>query len=331
MAAGCKLKWDKMQAVWLENNALSIRTDVPMPEPLAGEAMVKVRLAGICATDLALVNGYYPFNGIPGHEFVGEIVQSPDQPERLGERVVGEINVGCGSCVSCAAGRSSHCERRTVLGLVDRNGAFAEYLCLPPQNLIRIPDAVGDDAAVFVEPLAAALEIQQQINISATDCVLVLGAGRLGQLIAQTLILTGCNLQIAARYNNQRKRLAARHINWIDENAIQERFYDVVVEATGSPEGFAMARSAVRPRGTVVLKSTYQRLVQVNVSSLTVDEITLVGSRCGPFAPAMRLIENKLVDPTILIEERYLLDNALDAFEKAARPGVLKVVLEMGK
>jgi 2-desacetyl-2-hydroxyethyl bacteriochlorophyllide A dehydrogenase len=331
MAAGGKLNVVKMQAVWLENNALSLRTDVPIPELLAGEALVKVRLAGICATDLALVKGYYPFSGIPGHEFVGEMVQSPDQPERLGERVVGEINVGCGSCVSCAAGRSSHCERRTVLGLVDRNGAFAEYLCLPQENLIRIPDAVGDDAAVFVEPLAAALEIQQQINIFPTDCVLVLGAGRLGQLTAQTLVLTGCNLQIAARYSNQRKLLTARNINWIDENAIQKRFYDVVVEATGSATGFATARSAVRPGGTVVLKSTYKGHVQVDVSSLAVDEITLVGSRCGPFAPAMRLIEKKMVDPTILIEERYFLDNALEAFEKAAQPGVLKVVLQMGK
>jgi threonine dehydrogenase-like Zn-dependent dehydrogenase len=161
--------------------------------------------------------------------------------------------------------------------------------------------------------------------------VLVLGAGRLGQLIAQTLVLTGCNLQIAARYSNQRKLLAARNINWIDENAIQERFYDVVVEVTGSAEGFAMAHSAVRPRGTVVLKSTYKDHVQIDVSSLAVDEITLVGSRCGPFAPAMRLIEKKLVDPAILIEERYFLDNALDAFEKAAQPGILKVVLQMGK
>jgi threonine dehydrogenase-like Zn-dependent dehydrogenase len=331
MAAGGKLNLDKMQAVWLENNALSLLTDVPIPQLLTGEALVKVRLAGICATDLALVKGYYPFSGVPGHEFVGEIVQSPDQPERLGERVVGEINVGCGSCGSCSAGRSSHCERRTVLGLVDRNGAFAEYLRLPPQNLIKIPDAVGDDAAVFVEPLAAALEIQQQIKIYSTDCVLVLGAGRLGQLIAQTLVLTGCNLQIAARYSNQRKLLAARDINWIDEKAIQERFYDVVVEATGSAEGFALAYSAVRPRGTVVLKSTYKRLIQVNVSAMAVDEITLVGSRCGPFAPGMRLIEKKLVDPTILIEGRYFLDNALDALEKAAQPGVLKVVLQMGE
>lgn len=320
-----------MRAIWLENNALSLRSDVPVPEPLAGEALVKVRSAGICATDLELVKGYYPFTGIPGHEFVGEIVQAPDRPERVGERVVGEINVGCGSCVSCLAGRSNHCEQRTVLGILNRHGAFAEYLCLPMKNLISIPEDVPDDAAVFVEPLAAALEIQQQIKILPTDRVLVLGAGRLGQLIAQTLVLTGCDLQVAARYNNQRELLAACNINWIAENAIAAQSYEVVVDATGSEKGFATARSAVRPRGTVVLKSTYRSHIQLNISSLIVDEITLVGSRCGPFAPALRLIEKGLVDPAILIEARYFLKNIRSAFEWAAQAGVLKVIVHIGE
>lgn len=320
-----------MRAIWLENNALSLRSDVPVPEPLAGEALVKVRSAGICATDLELVKGYYPFTGIPGHEFVGEIVQTPDRPERVGERVVGEINVGCGSCVSCLAGRSNHCEQRTVLGILNRHGAFAEYLCLPMKNLISIPEDVPDDAAVFVEPLAAALEIQQQIKILPTDRVLVLGAGRLGQLIAQTLVLTGCDLQVAARYNNQRELLAACNINWIAENAIAAQSYEVVVDATGSEKGFATARSAVRPRGTVVLKSTYRSHIQLNISSLIVDEITLVGSRCGPFAPALRLIEKGLVDPAILIEARYFLKNIRSAFERAAQAGVLKVIVHIGE
>ncbi len=320
-----------MIAVWLEKNTLSLRSDVSVPEPLDGEALVKVHLAGICATDLELVKGYYPFRGIPGHEFVGSIVEAPGRPERVGERVVGEINVGCGSCVFCWAGQHRHCEQRTVLGIRDRNGAFAEYVCLPLSNLIRVPDDVADDGAVFAEPLAAALQIQQQFKISPTDRVLVLGAGRLGQLIAQVLVLTGCHLQVAARYDSQRKRLAVHNIDWIDEDSIPEHFYDVVVESTGSAQGFAAARNAVRPLGAVVLKSTYKSFVQLDISSLVVDEITLVGSRCGPFIPALRLIEKKLVDPAILIEERYSLNNALKAFDRAAQPGVLKVVLQIGR
>lgn len=320
-----------MQAVWLEDNALSIRTNVPVPRPRAGEALVRVRLAGICGTDLALARGYHPFSGIPGHEFVGEIVEAPEQPQRVGERVVAEINVACRSCKSCLAGRPSHCVRRSVLGISERNGAFAQYLCFPLENLIRVSDEIPDDMAVFVEPLAAALEIQQQIKISPTDHVLVIGAGRLGQLIAQTLSLTGCRLEVAARYTNQRQLLAGRNIDWIDENNVLEGVYDIVVEATGSPGGFAAARRGVRPRGIVVLKSTYENQIRVNFSSLVVDEITVVGSRCGPFLPALRLIENKRVNPAILIEGRYVLKDALKAFGRAAEPGVLKVVLEPPK
>jgi 2-desacetyl-2-hydroxyethyl bacteriochlorophyllide A dehydrogenase len=320
-----------MKAVWLENNTLSYRDDLPVPEPPAGEALVKIYKAGICATDLELVKGYYPFTGIPGHEFVGEIVQAPDQPQRVGERVVGAINVGCGSCTFCLAGQPNYCDRRTVLGILNRNGAFADYLCLPLMNLIRVPNAVSDDAAVFVEPLAAALEIQEQIKICPTDRVLVLGAGRFGQLIAQTLVLTGCELHVAARHKIQRELLTARTINWLDEKKIPKRSFDITVEATGSAEGFVQARTAVRPGGTIVLKSTYKGHIGVNFSTVVVDEITIVGSCCGPFAPALRLIEAQLIDPTILIAQRYHLNNALKAFERAAQPGILKVILQIRK
>ena len=319
---------DTMQAVWLENNVLGFREDVPVPEPHSGEALVRVRLAGICSTDLELVKGYYPFAGILGHEFVGEIAASPDRPERVGERVVGEINVVCGSCRACLAGRPRHCERRTVLGIVNRNGAFSEYLCLPLNNLISVPDTVPDDAAVFTEPLAAALEIQEQVNILPTHRVLVLGAGRLGQLIARSLALTGCELNIAARYEKQQELLTARKIPWLDEHGVPEGYFDIVVEATGSSQGFTLARRSVRPGGCIVLKSTYKGDLPVNFSSIVVDEITLVGSRCGPFSPALRLLENGLVDPCGLIETRYGLKDALDAFEHAVRPGVLKVLLQ---
>jgi threonine dehydrogenase-like Zn-dependent dehydrogenase len=318
-----------MKSIWLENNALRYRDDIPIPEPPPGEALVAVRLAGICGTDLELVKGYYPYTGIPGHEFVGKIVQSPDHPESIGNRVVGEINVGCGTCEPCLRRQTTHCERRNVLGIMNRNGAFAEYLCLPMVNLITVSDDISDEVAVFVEPLAAALEIQEQIRISPTDRVLVLGAGRLGQLIAQTLILCGCDLKIVARYHKQRELLSRCNIPYIDESDVPERFFDIVVEATGSTGGFALARNAVRPRGTIVLKSTYRGDQQIDLSSVVVDEIVIVGSRCGPFAPALRLIKNRSVDPGLLIDACYSLENGVKAFERAAQPGSLKILLQI--
>jgi len=320
---------DLMKAIWLKNNTLRYCDDVPVPEPSPGEALVAVRLAGICGTDLELVKGYYPYTGIPGHEFVGEIVESPDHPERVGERVVGEINVVCGTCEPCLRGQSTHCERRSVLGIMNRHGAFAEYLCLPLINLIKVPEDVSDEVAVFVEPLAAALEIQEQIQVSPKDRVLVLGAGRLGQLIAQTLVLCGCDLRVVARYQKQKELLSSCNIPCIDEGDVPERFFDIVVEATGSTGGFELARNAVRPRGTIVLKSTYKGDQQVNLSSIVVDEIAIVGSRCGPFAPALRLIKNRLVNPALLIEARYSLDDGVQAFKRAARPGSLKILLQI--
>jgi threonine dehydrogenase-like Zn-dependent dehydrogenase len=292
-----------------------------------GEALVKVRLAGICATDLELVRGYYPYTGIPGHEFVGEVIAAP-QAEWVGRRVVGEINAVCGECEACRHGRPTHCERRTVLGIVNRNGAFAEYLTLPMANLHLLPDSVPDEMAVFTEPLAAALEIGQQVHIQPTERVLVVGAGRLGQLIAQVLALTGCDLRVLARHPNQIALLARRGIRSITQDEVPQRRMDVVIEATGSPSGFEVARRAVRPRGTLVLKSTYAGNLEVNLSALVVDEITLVGSRCGPFRPALQLMESRLVDPTPLIEARYPLEQGVAAFEHAARPGVLKVLLQ---
>lgn len=322
-----------MRAVWLENQLLSYRDDVTQPEPLAGEALVKVRLAGICGTDLELVKGYYPFSGIPGHEFVGDIVKAPEEPHRMGQRVVGEINIACGSCRSCLAARPTHCENREVLGIKNRNGAFAEYLCLPLKNLIAVPDMVSDDAAVFVEPLAAALEIQEQIQIRSTDRVLVLGAGRLGQLIAQTLVPVACDLTVVARYKNQQALLAGRQIAWIEAHAVRQQAFDIVIEATGSADGLALARRAVRPRGTIVLKSTYsgKKKIEMNFSSVVVDEITLVGSRCGPFAAALEQLQKRLVDPTVLIAKYYFLQDAPAAFKQAAQPGVLKILFRIAE
>ncbi len=240
---------------------------------------------------------------------------------------VGEINVSCGECEQCQCGHRTHCENRTVLGIANRDGVHAEYTTLPIANLHHVPDSVPDEAAVFAEPLAAALEIQEQVQIHPTERVLLIGAGRLGQLIAQTLALTGCDLRVLARHPHQRALLESRKIKVISEKEVQPRRWDVVVEATGSPSGFGLARQAIRPRGTLVLKSTYRGEMNVNWSPFVVDEITIVGSRCGPFGPALRLLEYGKVDPTILIAKRYPLGRALEAYEDAKRSGMLKVLL----
>jgi len=314
-----------MQALWLENNQISLRTIETPNRP--GEALIKIRKAGVCSTDLELVKGYYPYTGVLGHEFVGEVVNAPDTAW-IGARVVGEINAVCAACEACLSGRSTHCEKRTVLGIHNRDGVFAEYTTLPLENLLRVPDSVSDEMAVFTEPLAAALEIQQQIQVRPTDRVLLVGAGRLGQLIAQTLALTGCNLHVVARHTYQQNLLTARGIRLISEAEVQPHTWDIVVEATGSPDGFNLARNAIRPRGTLVLKSTYKGEMNVNFSSIVVDEINIIGSRCGPFAPALRLLEKREVDPTVLIAAQYKLADALKGFEHAAQAGVLKVLLD---
>ncbi len=321
-----------MRGLWLDNQSkdtslLVLRDDLPIPALQVGEALIRMRLAGICGTDLELLRGYYPYRNIPGHEFTGEVVEAPDYPEWIGKRVVGEINLVCGSCRMCRTGNPTHCEQRQVLGILDKPGVFAEYLTLPLVNLHHVPDNVPDEVAVFAEPLAAALEIQQQVSLQPDSRVLLIGAGRLGQLIAQTLSLTGCDLQVVARHPRQRTLLRARGIPVLDASQVGERCFDLVVEATGSPDGFYLARRAIRPRGVLVLKSTYPGDLQVNFSSMVVDELTLVGSRCGPFAPALRLMATGQVDPRGLIEARYSLAEGLAAFAHAAQPGTLKIIL----
>lgn len=313
-----------MQALWLENNQISLRDVLQPVKP--EEALIKVCKAGICSTDLELVKGYYPYKGILGHEFVGKVVDAPDKAW-IGRRVVGEINAVCGGCEACLNGRPSHCENRTVLGIVNRDGVFAEYTTLPLENLQPVPDTVPDEMAVFTEPLAAALEIQQQIQIKPTDRVLLIGAGRLGQLIAQTLALSGCDLHVVARHALQKELLTARRIRIISEEDIRPHKWDIVVEATGSTDGFNLARKAIRPRGTLVMKSTYKGEMNVNFSSIVVDEINIIGSRCGPFAPALRLLEKREVDPTVLVAAEYGLKDSLKAMEKAAQAGMLKVLI----
>ena len=317
-----------MRGLWLEGQKLTYRENLPLPTPAAGEALLRVRLAGICATDLEMVRGYYLFSGIPGHEFVAEVLQAPNAPEWKGKRVVGEINITCGHCTQCRAGRPTHCENRTVLGIWQRDGVFAEYTTLPIANLHPVPDSVPDEAAVFTEPLAAALEIQQQVHIRPTDKVLVVGAGRLGQLIAWTLSLTGAEVFAVVRHKRQRELLQPYGVRPLKDEEVPHWGMDVVVEATGSPEGLALAKEAVHPRGVIVLKSTYAGEAKVKLSPWVVDEVHIVGSRCGPFAPALRHLAAGRIDPSPLIDAHYALADGATAFEHAAQRGVFKILLQ---
>ncbi|MEC4813742.1 MAG: alcohol dehydrogenase catalytic domain-containing protein [Scytonema sp. PMC 1069.18] len=316
-----------MKGLWLENKQLQLRTDIPIPKPPSGEALVRVLCAGICNTDLELKRGYYPYTGILGHEFVGVVEQGPEH--LVNQRVVGEINAACGQCRFCRSGQPTHCENRTVLGIVNRNGAFADYLCLPTENLHIIPENVQTVEATFTEPLAAALEIQQQVQVRPDDRVLVVGDGKLGQLVAQTIALTGCELLVVGRHRDKLANLEAQGIKTGFSDSVKDRTFDISVECTGNAEGFVIAHRALRSRGTLVLKSTYAGNLSLDASSLVVDEITLIGSRCGPFLPALELLAQQRVDVKPLIHAQYPLRDGLKAFEHAQTKGVLKVLLEM--
>jgi threonine dehydrogenase-like Zn-dependent dehydrogenase len=250
-------------------------------------------------------------------------------PELQNKRVVGEINASCGHCYYCQKGQATHCENRTVLGIVNRNGAFADYLTLPVANLHPIPDNISTDAATFTEPIAAALEIQQQIEIKPENRVLVVGDGKLGQLVAQTLALTGCDLLVVGRHSEKLALLEALGIKTGFKDLITPRSFDIAVECTGNPEGFELARSSLRPRGILVLKSTYAGKLTLDASAVVVDELSVIGSRCGPFNRALSVLAEGKINIEGLIQGRYPLKEGLKAFEKAQTRGTLKIFLEM--
>ena len=316
-----------MKGLWLENNQLELRSDIPEPEIKEGEALVKVLSAGICNTDLELIRGYYPYRGILGHEFVGIVEEGPK--DLINKRVVGEINAACGHCRFCLRNEPTHCENRSVLGIVNRNGAFADYLSLPTENLYPVPDNIPTEIATFTEPIAAALEIQSQIKIHPEDKVLVVGDGKLGQLVAQTLSITGCDLFAVGRHDQKLANLRAKGIKTGFASDIQERTFDIAVECTGNAGGFAIAQKALRPRGTLVLKSTYAGNLSLDASAIVVNEITLIGSRCGRFAPALELLAQEKIDVQPLIDARYPLNEGIAAFERAQIKGTQKVLLDI--
>ena len=301
----------------------------PVPEPPPGEALIRVTRCGICSTDRELVRGYMGFSGTLGHEFVGVVERAGDAPDWVGRRVVGEINCVCGDCAHCRAGRPRHCTQRTVLGIQRRDGAFANYTTLPIANLHAVPDSVDDDTAVFTEPVAAAFRILEQMDIAADARVAVLGDGKLGQLIARVLRTRTEHLVAVGRQPWKRALLEEAGITAVSSDEDLPRDFDVVVEATGAPNGLARALSLVRCEGTVVLKTTVAEAEPLNLSlPVVVDEVTILGSRCGPFAPALAALADSTVDPRPLITHRFPLGDGVAALEQATRKDALKVLLD---
>jgi threonine dehydrogenase-like Zn-dependent dehydrogenase len=307
----------------------TLALDPRRPEPQVGDgdSLIKVRQAGICATDLEITRGYMGFRGVLGHEFVGEVIASPDK-NLVGQRVCGEINIVCGRCDLCLSGLSTHCRNRTVLGILNHDGAFADLVRLPALNLHVLPKNVDDDQAVFVEPLAAAFQVLKQIKLDGRKWVTVLGDGRLGLLVAQVLRNAGCPVRVIGKHPDklalcEKWSIRSRPVDEITPRHDQ----DVVVDCTGSASGFELAMQMTRPRGTIVLKSTVATGKPMNLAPLVIDEINVIGSRCGPFKEAIRALSEKSVDVTSLIHRRMKLDQGVEAMELAGRPGVLKVLL----
>jgi len=319
----------------------------PLPTLRRGWALVRVRLAGICNTDVEILGGYHNFRGTPGHEFVGEVVDVHGAPSRekknwLGRRVAGEINIACAAlgfrrpCEFCRRGLKTHCARRKVLGIVAHDGAFAEFLALPLENLHAIPDTVTDEEAVFIEPLAAACEILAQLRVNTFQRAAVLGDGKLAQLIAMVLVSTGIPVVMFGKYSEKLTLARSNGIKTtlvrgdktdLQRTATKQRF-PLVVEATGSPIGLALGIALTEPRGTLVLKSTFHGAAPIESWPIVVNEITMLGSRCGPFAKAIALLRAKLIDPRMLVARTFPLSEASKAIKFAQKKGVLKVLLK---
>lgn len=316
-----------MNALRFEDGELRM-AEVRRPDR-AGEALVRLTVAGICNTDLEIVRGYANFRGTLGHEFVGVVEDSPD-PAQIGRRVVGEINVGCGNCQFCRQGDPRHCLNRSVLGIHHRDGAFAEFLNLPPQNLLIVPDAVSNHQAVFTEPLAAACEILAQVEITAANRVAVIGDGKLGQLIVRVLATTGCDLILIGKHPEKLELASEAGIKTVALNDLEidpaSRF-DFVVEASGAAGGLQLALDLVKSRGTIILKSTFHGPVQLDTWRIVVDEINVVGSRCGRFENALKLLESGAVKVEDLIAREFKLSDGIAAMAAAQSPGTLKVLL----
>ena len=311
-----------MRGVWVEGGRVTLRDDLPVPSPPAGWALVAVECAGVCGTDLQILDGYADFTGILGHEFAGRVVVG--SPQWQGRRVVGEINVGCGHCTRCAADEPTHCADRRVLGIRGLNGALAEFVVLPERNLHCIPADLSSEDASFAEPLAAAFRVLEQVEIPAASRALVVGAGRLGQLVARALRAGGHAVDALGGKTSKAERLLHCGVRLVDDVAAA---YDLAIDCSGSATGFERACAALRPGGTLVLKSTVQSPLAVRTDTLVVNELRVVGSRCGPFAPALEALRGGTVRVDDLVDGRYVLAEAEEALRMAAAPGVIKVLV----
>jgi threonine dehydrogenase-like Zn-dependent dehydrogenase len=316
-----------MKALRYEHSQLSV-AEIPTPRH-EGEALVRVTMSGICNTDVEIVRGYAGFEGTLGHEFVGVVEDAPGSGHLLGQRVVGEINAGCGTCELCKAGDPRHCPKRTVLGIVGRDGAHAEFLTLPVVNLLPVPSEISDRAAVFAEPLAAAWGITERARVTSETRVAVIGDGKLGLLCAQALAHAGAAVLLVGKHHEKLRIAQARGIETevVERMHGRARAFDVVVEASGAESGFKLALELVKPRGVLVLKSTFHGSTNINAACIVVDEISVIGSRCGRFAPALDLLKSKAVDVESLISEEYSLADGVQAMRRATERGVLKVLL----
>ena len=314
-----------MRALHWDGQNLRVQERYPAPRASAERALVRVRLAGVCSTDLQILKGYMDFRGVPGHEFVGEVSEGP--AEWLGKRVVAEINFGCGRCEACGRGLQRHCPNRQVMGILGADGSFAEYLAVPLANLHAVPDAVPDEAAVFTEPLAAAFEILEQLPVRPGIQTVVLGDGKLGLLCAFVLHHAGAAVTVVGRHDSKlalARKAGMRAVNLSDWQA---QAVELVVEATGSPAGLQRALAAVRPRGTLVLKSTLAEDHTLSLAPLVINEVTVIGSRYGPFPPALEALAHNRIPVTALIEAAYPLSAGTQALNHAARRGTRKVLL----
>ena len=316
-----------MQALYWDGARLRLQKRYAVPQVAKDSALVRVRFAGICSTDLQILQGYMDFRGVPGHEFVGDVSEGP--AELLGKRVVGEINFACGVCEACQRGVGRHCPTRRVMGILNADGSFAEYLSVPTANLHVVPDEVADEEAVFTEPLAAAFEILEQVHVQPASEVLVLGDGKLGLLCAQVLQRAGARVTVVGKHEEKLALVRHSGARTVLFSQWQPRQADMVVEATGSTAGLAFAMETVRPRGTLVLKSTVAQNHSLSLAPLVINEVTVIGSRCGVFPPALRALAQRTIAVSPLITKVFPLAEGVVAVREAARPGVLKVLLRM--